>query len=102
MLPPSSASYHKTAWHHYLEDLNVKHHHHESLKARIIWVIKLRMRLAGQVTHMGGMRNAEKFQSENLTGRDYLKDLGLDGRIILEWILGKEVGKLWIYSSGSE
>jgi hypothetical protein len=27
--------------------------------------------------------------SENLTGRDHLEDLGVDGTIILEWILGK-------------
>jgi hypothetical protein len=29
-----------------------------------------------------------KFWSENLKGRDYLEDLGIDGKIILEWILG--------------
>jgi hypothetical protein len=27
--------------------------------------------------------------SENLKGRDHLKDVGIDGKIILEWILGK-------------
>jgi hypothetical protein len=30
-----------------------------------------------------------KFWSENLKGRDLLVDLGVDGKIILEWILGK-------------
>jgi hypothetical protein len=35
------------------------------------------------------------FWSENLKGRDYSKDLGVDGKIILEWILGKYGGKLW-------
>jgi len=34
-----------------------------------------------------------KFCSENLKGRDYSEDL--DGRIILEWILGNKDGKLW-------
>jgi hypothetical protein len=29
------------------------------------------------------------FRSENLKGRDHLEDLGVDVRIILEWILGK-------------
>jgi len=29
------------------------------------------------------------FLSENLKGRDYLEDIGVDGKIILEWILGK-------------
>jgi hypothetical protein len=30
-----------------------------------------------------------KLYSENLKGRDYLVELGIDGKIILEWILGK-------------
>jgi hypothetical protein len=30
-----------------------------------------------------------EFRSENLKGRDHSEDLGVDGRIILEWILGK-------------
>jgi len=29
------------------------------------------------------------FLLENLKGRDYLEDIGIDGKIILEWILGK-------------
>jgi hypothetical protein len=31
----------------------------------------------------------KKLQSENLKRRDYAEELGVDGRIILEWILGK-------------
>jgi hypothetical protein len=31
---------------------------------------------------------------QNLKGRDHSKDLGVDGRIILEWILGKYDWKL--------
>jgi hypothetical protein len=30
-----------------------------------------------------------KFRLENLKGRDCLEDLGIDGKIILECILGK-------------
>jgi hypothetical protein len=37
---------------------------------------------------MGGMRNAYKIWLENLMGRDHLKDVGIN-RKILEWILGK-------------
>jgi hypothetical protein len=29
------------------------------------------------------------FRLENLKGKNYSEDLGVDGRIILEWILGK-------------
>jgi len=32
---------------------------------------------------------------ENLKGRNHLEDLGIDGKIILEWMLGKW-GKAWI------
>jgi len=35
-----------------------------------------------------------KFLSENLKGRGHMEDLGVGGRIILEWILGKEGGKV--------
>jgi hypothetical protein len=29
------------------------------------------------------------FWLENLKGKEYLEDIGVDGNIILEWILGK-------------
>jgi len=35
------------------------------------------------------------FWSENLKGRDHAEHLGIDGRIILEWILRKQVTKVW-------
>jgi hypothetical protein len=38
---------------------------------------------------MGEIRNARKFFLVNQQGRDHLKDLGLDRKIILEWILEK-------------
>jgi hypothetical protein len=44
------------------------------------------------------MRNAYKISSENLKGRDHLEDVGVDGKIILEWILRKQCGN---ESSGS-
>jgi hypothetical protein len=36
-----------------------------------------------------------KFLSEKLKGRYHSEDLGIDGKIILEWALGKQSGKLW-------
>jgi hypothetical protein len=35
-----------------------------------------------------------KFWLENLKGRDHSEDPGIDGRIISEWLLGKQVGKM--------
>jgi hypothetical protein len=35
-----------------------------------------------------------KFSLENLKGRDHSEDLGVDGKIILEWTLGKWGGKV--------
>jgi hypothetical protein len=37
----------------------------------------------------------KRFLSEKLKARDHSKDLGVDGRIILEWILGKYGEKVW-------
>jgi hypothetical protein len=36
-----------------------------------------------------------KFWPEILKGRDHLADVGVDGRIIFEWILEKLDGKVW-------
>jgi len=41
------------------------------------------------------------FWSENLEGRDHYKCLGVDGKIILEWILGKWTGKTGLDASAS-
>jgi hypothetical protein len=38
---------------------------------------------------MGEMKNAYNILVGNLKGRDHSEDLGTDGKIILEWILGK-------------
>jgi hypothetical protein len=39
---------------------------------------------------MGEMRGAAKVCWGNLTVRDYLKDLHVDGRTILKWIFKKQ------------
>jgi hypothetical protein len=36
-----------------------------------------------------------KFCPAKLKGKDHWGDLGLDGKIILEWLLGKQGGKVW-------
>jgi hypothetical protein len=38
---------------------------------------------------VGDERNAYNILVENLKGRDHMEDLGVDGKIILEWILRK-------------
>jgi hypothetical protein len=38
---------------------------------------------------MGETRNEYSTLSENLNGKDDSEDLGVGGKIILEWILGK-------------
>jgi len=35
---------------------------------------------------MGEMRNSYKIFVENLRGRDHSEDLGIGGRVILEWM----------------
>jgi hypothetical protein len=35
------------------------------------------------------------FRLENRKGKDHLEDVGVDCKIILEWILGKYDGRLW-------
>jgi hypothetical protein len=48
-----------------------------------------RMRRVGHVECMRKVKNGYKISVENLKGRDHLEDLGVDGRIILDWILEK-------------
>jgi len=36
-----------------------------------------------------------KFWAKNLKGKDYFKDPGVDGRIVLKCILEKLDGKVW-------
>jgi hypothetical protein len=43
----------------------------------------------GHVARMGETKNAYNILVENLKGRDYSEELNVDGKVILEWILGK-------------
>jgi hypothetical protein len=44
---------------------------------------------------MGEMRNVRNILFGNLKGKDHSEDIGIDGSIILKWVLGKYGGNLW-------
>jgi hypothetical protein len=44
---------------------------------------------------MGKMRNAYKILVGKHEGKNHSEDLGVDGGIILEWILGKYTWRVW-------
>jgi hypothetical protein len=52
------------------------------------------MRLVEHLSCMGEIRNAYKIMVEKPKGKRSL-NLGIDGKIMLEWIFRKESGKLW-------
>ena len=49
------------------------------------------MRWAGHVARMGKEEMYTEFWWGNLRERDHLKDLGVDGRILLKYILKSEM-----------
>jgi hypothetical protein len=55
------------------------------------------MRWARHVARMGDTRNGYKILVGKAEGKNHLADLDVDGRTILEWILGKYRGKLWTW-----
>jgi hypothetical protein len=44
---------------------------------------------------MGGVGSDTEFWWRNLREKDHLKDLGLEGRIILRWIFWEWDGEAW-------
>jgi hypothetical protein len=61
-----------------------------------IRVIKSRrMKWTVHVARMGEIRNKYKILVENLRGTGHSEELGIDTRIILEWILEKQGRKLF-------
>jgi len=56
---------------------------------------------AEHVARMGDMRNAYNISVGKPEAKRKLEDLGVNGRIILEWILGKWKGRRGLDSSGS-
>jgi hypothetical protein len=47
-----------------------------------------------QIRHMALMRGEEKYIQHFGMGRDHLKDLSIQGRIILQWILKTRNGSV--------
>ena len=67
----------------------------------IVRVIKSRMRWAGRVARIGESRGVHRLWVGNLRERDHLEDPGVDGRLILRWILRKWdvracTGSMWL------
>jgi hypothetical protein len=54
------------------------------------------MRWAVHVAHTGEVRSVRIFWLQNLNGRDHLEELGVDGKIMLEFILWKWGERVWI------
>jgi len=70
--------------------------HHLYASLNIVRVIKsMGMRWSEHVARMGEMEMRTQFLSGSLKGRDHSEDLGIDGKIILECILGEWCGKVW-------
>ena len=45
------------------------------------------------MARIGDKRGAQRFWWGNLRERDYLEDVGTDGRIILKWIFRRGLGR---------
>jgi hypothetical protein len=58
------------------------------------------MRWAGHVARRGEGRDAYRILVENLRDRDHLEELGVDGTIVLRWILKKWLRRRGLYLSG--
>jgi hypothetical protein len=59
------------------------------VKAQGLYLFYLTFTMCGTCSTHGSDEKCIKILVENLKGRDYLKDLNIDGRIVLECILGR-------------
>jgi hypothetical protein len=53
------------------------------------------LKWARHIACMEEMGNAYSILVGKPEGKRHLQDLGIDGRVILEWILGKQFEKVW-------
>jgi hypothetical protein len=80
--------------------LNNKEHNVLGSSPTVVRVIKsIRIKWARHVARMGRTEVYTGFWWGNLRERDHLGDLGLDGRIILNWIFRKCDMGVWTRSS---
>jgi hypothetical protein len=63
---------------------------------RVIKARRMRMRWVGYVARMGEVRGAYNILLGKREGRRPREDLGIDGRITLIWVLGKQGLGMWI------
>jgi hypothetical protein len=77
---------------------NLEFHSLHSLTGVIRAITSRRMRWAGQVARIEEMRRSYKMLAGKPEGRNHLRDLGVDVRIILKWTLGGKVraGCIWL------
>jgi hypothetical protein len=68
---------------------NEELHKWYALPRNIRVIITGRMRWVGHIAHIDGVGNACRVLVGNLKGTGHSDDLGVGGRIILEWILGE-------------
>ena len=62
----------------------------------IVRVFKFRrMRTVGQVAYTGEEKNACRLLIGKPEGKYHLGNLGIDGRVVLKWILKKYDGSIW-------
>jgi hypothetical protein len=54
-----------------------------------------RMKWAGHVARMGTEKKCTRFRWKSPKERDHSQDRGVDGKMGLEWILGRLVGGVW-------
>jgi hypothetical protein len=81
--------------------LNNEELHNLYASPNIIGVIRLRrIKWAGNIARVGDTRNAHKILVGKSEKRNHSEDLGIDGKIILEWLSLDRVGRCGLDACG--